>query len=575
MYIRRACLEQIGYLNEEKFGRGYGEENDLSQRALKNGWLNLLSPNMYAFHEGGVSFLSDKQALVHRAMRVIGELHPNYHADVQRFIEADPVKSARVIRYASLLATIPVPKILHISHSLGGGVQQHVEELAEYYDQRMAHILLTSEGNSGLVRISLGVTPYADSMKFIMDEEYDNIIGLLKAVGISAVHFHHTLGFRQRILRIAEDLAVVKIITVHDYYWLCANPTLTDGAGIYPGYFSAQIHNPLYPLPEGLTEAMWQEPLRAFIESADCIIFPSHATKSIFENVYRTDNSVVSPHIEPQFDIEAVVRPFIKKSRYTIGVLGAIGREKGADFLEEIAKKARKTDVNFSFKIIGYAYRSLQQVVSTGPYDAYDLRRLIIQNDLDLLFFPARWPETYSYTLSCALDSKLPIVAPFLGSFPERLAGRKNTLLFNHMDMAETVLTQLIDFVDALASGESIEAPRLDQGAYKQYFYESDYPEVVSRTLKTVEMNDGEWMEQIKVSMHLTTQESIKVAWQEALAYLLWRLRMSRNLRWLSNAVPQRVRRRIRLSLSARNNDDLARGGESHKEKYRAHNGVQ
>ena len=137
------------------------------------------------------------------------------------------------------------------------------------------------------------------------------------------------------------------------------------------------------------------------------------------------------------------------------------------------------------------------------------------------------------------------------------------------------MLTQLIDFVDALASGESIEAPRLDQGAYKQYFYESDYPEVVSRTLKTVEMNDGEWMEQIKVSMHLTTQESIKVAWQEALAYLLWRLRMSRNLRWLSNAVPQRVRRRIRLSLSARNNDDLARGGESHKEKYRAHNGVQ
>ena len=60
MYIRRACLDVIGYLNQEKFGRGYGEENDLCQRALKSGWHNIISPNLYAYHEGGVSFSSDK-----------------------------------------------------------------------------------------------------------------------------------------------------------------------------------------------------------------------------------------------------------------------------------------------------------------------------------------------------------------------------------------------------------------------------------------------------------------------------------------------------------------------------------
>jgi hypothetical protein len=38
-------------------------------------------------------------------------------------------------------------------------------------------------------------------------------------------------------------------------------------------------------------------------------------------------------------------------------------------------------------------------------------------------------PETWSYTLSVALASGLPIVASALGAFPERLAGRANARL--------------------------------------------------------------------------------------------------------------------------------------------------
>jgi glycosyltransferase involved in cell wall biosynthesis len=39
-----------------------------------------------------------------------------------------------------------------------------------------------------------------------------------------------------------------------------------------------------------------------------------------------------------------------------------------------------------------------------------------------VIFFPARWPETFSYTLSAAMRTGLPIAAPRLGAFPERLA---------------------------------------------------------------------------------------------------------------------------------------------------------
>ena len=46
-----------------------------------------------------------------------------------------------------------------------------------------------------------------------------------------------------------------------------------------------------------------------------------------------------------------------------------------------------------------------------------------------VVWFPAQWPETYSYTLSAAIDAGLPIVASRIGAFPERLAGRPLTWL--------------------------------------------------------------------------------------------------------------------------------------------------
>ena len=40
MYIRRDCLNAIGYFDEVTFGYGYGEENDWCIRALKAKWRN-------------------------------------------------------------------------------------------------------------------------------------------------------------------------------------------------------------------------------------------------------------------------------------------------------------------------------------------------------------------------------------------------------------------------------------------------------------------------------------------------------------------------------------------------------
>jgi len=58
-----------------------------------------------------------------------------------------------------------------------------------------------------------------------------------------------------------------------------------------------------------------------------------------------------------------------------------------------------------------------------GEYREGELPALLAAAGGDAIFFPAQVPETFSFTLSDALDTGLPIVATNLGALPERLEG--------------------------------------------------------------------------------------------------------------------------------------------------------
>ena len=546
MYIRRACLDQIGYLNSEKFGRGYGEENDLCQRAIKAGWLNILSPNMYVFHEGGVSFSTDKQALIDRAMGVLDSLHPNYHADVQAFIQRDPLRLARVERYLQLLAKLTLPKVLHVSHGLGGGVRQHIEELAGYFDQGAAHLVLAPQDGPNVVSLSLRACKLTDKLLFKMPDDYARLRNLLEQVGICAVHYHHTYNLDPVLQNLSRELHAITLLTAHDYFWLNANPTLTDVDGRFPGQYVDDLQNPLYPLPTGVTAAQWREKLRPLIEQADCVIFPSNATRALFGEMYRFKHEVVAPHVEPYLDVRQAPRPLVVKQHYVVGVLGALGREKGADVLEKLATMALSERARFSFKLIGYSYRQLSAVETTGPYKVENLMALIEQHEVDLILFPAQWPETYSYTLSHALASGLPIIAPNLGAFPERLSGRACATLFDHMEPVSELYRRIGDFIGALESG-TVCAPVFPGDKSQPEFYDRDYLPLLASALKPP--GSG------KLSFEFGESQIVrgplnKTGWRSAALRGLWWLHTHPSLRWVSSAVPYNFKRTVKRWLS-------------------------
>ncbi|WP_020208138.1 glycosyltransferase family 2 protein [Gilvimarinus chinensis] len=95
MYIRRALIDQVGQFDSTAFGKGYGEENDFCLRAEAAGWQNILAADCFVYHEGGVSFSEQKQALVANAETVIANRYPSYFDDVKKFIQQDPIRPFR------------------------------------------------------------------------------------------------------------------------------------------------------------------------------------------------------------------------------------------------------------------------------------------------------------------------------------------------------------------------------------------------------------------------------------------------------------------------------------------------
>ena len=95
MYIRRACLDAVGAFDAERFGRGYGEENDFCMRAAAAGWRSVLAADVFVFHEGAVSFSGERDALTRAATTALLERHPEYSRRIDEFHAADPLRPLR------------------------------------------------------------------------------------------------------------------------------------------------------------------------------------------------------------------------------------------------------------------------------------------------------------------------------------------------------------------------------------------------------------------------------------------------------------------------------------------------
>jgi glycosyltransferase involved in cell wall biosynthesis len=269
----------------------------------------------------------------------------------------------------------------------------------------------------------------------------ERVAALAAALGsavVGRVHVHHVMGVDFDLRRLIRALDVPFDFTVHDWFAICPQVNLLPHLdGQYcnepdqAGCNACIIERPSHGAREILD---WRAGKSWLLTEADRVLCPSEDVLARIRR-YGAATAVLAPHEPAQNGPWRVRRPAVRAGEpLRIALIGVLADQKGLPTVRAFAQAADPG--GFTVTLIGYPERKLEpelrrRLKATGPYDEAKLPRLLAKADPHVVWFPAPWPETWSYTLSAALAAELPVVATRIGAFPERLLDRPLTWLID------------------------------------------------------------------------------------------------------------------------------------------------
>jgi glycosyltransferase involved in cell wall biosynthesis len=220
-------------------------------------------------------------------------------------------------------------------------------------------------------------------------------------------------------------------VTLHDYFAICPQVNLLPWPDEHycgePGPAACNACIAEHPSHGAKDILSWRRQHDWLFLEAERVICPSEDARSRLERHDLADRAIVVPHEPVSAGPWRLNPPSLKGRRLRVAVLGVLADQKGA---QTVIAMAEATDpALIELHLIGHTEEKLPEtvenrIVVSGQYEEADLPALLARVKPHVVWFPAQWPETYSYTLSAAIEAGLPVVAARIGSFVERLQAR-------------------------------------------------------------------------------------------------------------------------------------------------------
>ncbi|MGN1352723.1 MAG: glycosyltransferase, partial [Bacilli bacterium] len=298
MYIKREILNKIGYF-DETFGKGYGEENDFSFRALDYGYRNVLCDNVIVLHKESQSFSNSKNKLIEEHNKILRVKHPFYINKLEDWCLNNPIEyiGKNIIYNLELKNKPNILVIIHDFDSLVGGTTLHVKDIINSLKTEFNfHVLGYSEGSYKLYSCFENhecVTTLKSISKTavlpIYNAEYKEMVSnIVEILGISYIHIHHMMNHYFDLIDIKKKYNLKMIITLHDFYCVC--PTINM---IYNGNYCENVCDKdcssclkkEINLNCNILDS-WHNNFKRLFLATDLIIVPSEDTKEKISKVY-------------------------------------------------------------------------------------------------------------------------------------------------------------------------------------------------------------------------------------------------------------------------------------------------
>lgn len=438
MGVNADLIKEIGFFDKETFGKGYGEENDWCQRAIKHGYANLLVPNLFVYHKHGGSFPSElKQKLLQENYVKLLARHPDYDQQVHRFIQQDPHNTLRKL-IVMTASTLKEPMWVIFDHGLGGGANQYADDLIETKLAEGSNTLLIRyDFYGGVFTLHHRYRQYESRFALKTLDDVDRILSRLQIKTLfinSLVSYPNSKEILEYLEHYVSRRDIELIIPIHDYYPVCPSYTLLNEEGNYCGVPSIEICQScmqknkqewrnFHPSPVDIDT--WRTLWEGLLQQSSQILCFSESSKTILLTAYPDipkNNIVIIPH--KVTDIAPLqLDPKPEGASLTIGILGAINYAKGAKIIKELVEKIDAHNLNINVVVIGMITEPIQSphFKVTGKYAREDLPDLIKSHQIDIFLIPSIWPETFSYTSEEIMKMQLPLMVFDLGAPAERV----------------------------------------------------------------------------------------------------------------------------------------------------------
>ncbi len=321
--------------------------------------------------------------------------------------------------------------VLALDHGRGGGSSRM---LGLYLDR------LVSEGLTVITPQRVGQkTPlflFPDGAGFrpldLVAQEAD-VVALARSMGVRRLVINHMIdlpvGAAAWLGRFAAAIGASYEVLLHDYYFACPRVDLIANDGRFCALAAVERCRSCLtgsgPELRSLDPRRWREESWALLADAALVLAPSHdladrmaaAFPGVRIDVWEPENDESLPFHAPP--------PLVKDEDMRVVILGALNHPKGQTVVLNLARELSRRRASVRLTLLGPAADPARLVRAGvrvhGRYRREDIDHLLSTERPHLIFFPAIWPETWSFTLTEALRSSAEIMAFDIGAIADRL----------------------------------------------------------------------------------------------------------------------------------------------------------
>jgi GT2 family glycosyltransferase len=492
MYITKRALDSCSLLDEDAFGRGYGEEVDFCMRATRSGLRHLVDDSTFVYHRGGGSFGDEQRDRLAAASAVIDDRYPFFRPTNMHERRHDPLRVTFAALELALDERDPArPHVLHVMHSpphATGGTEKFLyalmESLRDDFDFSVIYPVTSGFG----LRTYWQIGQRRVSHDFLLPGGPRQVTAVRDDVAarafetarsmfhFDAVHVHNLIGVSIAPLATLRDFDGPVMCQVHDLFLACPNFSLLyekrESCGIPEdlSYCERCLADlvaapmPGSPMITNLSLGYLQEHRAAVEDVVDVVdhwVFPSQSAADYLLRAYDVDPARM--HVIEHGAVLGVVRPrpepdpaLFFDEPLRVAFVGLGWAKKGLDAVNALADHFAGSRVEI------HHFGELRQPASRhvrahGPYDNQLLPELLHLAGIHIVLLPGAYAETFGFVLTEALLAGIPVIGAHYGALGERIRATGAGWTIDPLD--HDGLATLLERLDR-ARGEVLRAAR-------------------------------------------------------------------------------------------------------------------